>query len=263
MLGNGAGSFGAATDFAARIALGSVAVGDLNGDGKQDLTVMNSSHNGGVSILLGNGAGSFGTATNFAVGTNPKSVAVGDFNGDGKQDLAVANWDLSNNISILLGNGAGSFGTETNFAVGETPVFIALGDFNGDGKQDLVVANSSGSNVSILLNTCVPGPSITTAPSEYIVKAGNTLFSIAKKFNVKLDALMAANKLTSSLIYPGQRLIIPNSSSTSSAQQIYIVQAGDTLTAIGSRYGTTVQAIKNANKLTKDTIYPGQKLIIP
>ena len=94
-----------------------MAVGDFNGDGKQDLAVANPDSDN-VSILLGNGAGSFSAATNFGVGTDPDSVAVGDFNGDGKQDLAVANSD-SNNVSILLGDGAGSFSAATNFAAGD------------------------------------------------------------------------------------------------------------------------------------------------
>src|SRR5437762_5743983 len=77
----------------------SVAVGDFNGDGRQDLAVANETNN--VSILLGDGAGNFSPATPFGVGSLPFSVAVGDFNGDGKQDLAVAN-HISNNVSILL-----------------------------------------------------------------------------------------------------------------------------------------------------------------
>ena len=109
-------SFAAAANFGAGTNPFSVAVGDFNGDGKQDLAVANEGSNN-VSILLGDGAGSFSAATNFGVGTNPFSVAVGDFNGDGKQDLAVAN-NGSDNVSILLGNGAGSFSAATNFGVG-------------------------------------------------------------------------------------------------------------------------------------------------
>ena len=80
LLGNGTGSFGTATNFAAGIGPFSVAVGDFNGDTILDLAVTNVNSNN-VSILLGNGTGSlFGTATNFGVGTQPASVAVGDFN---------------------------------------------------------------------------------------------------------------------------------------------------------------------------------------
>ena len=126
----------------------SVAVGDFNGDGKQDLATANVGSNN-VSVLIGDGAGGFSAATNFGVGTDPQSVAVGDFNGDGKQDLAVTNF-TSNNISILLGDGMGGFGAATNLGLGSKPTSVAVGDFNGDGKQDLAVASSS-NDVSILL----------------------------------------------------------------------------------------------------------------
>jgi hypothetical protein len=142
-------SFTAATNFAAGDGPFSVAAGDFNGDGKQDLAVANTFSNN-VSILLGNANGTFGAATNFAAGIDPRSVAVGDFNGDGKQDLAVAN-RLSTNVSILLGNGNGTFGAATNFAAGVEPRSVAVGDFNGDGRQDLAVANQLSNNVSILL----------------------------------------------------------------------------------------------------------------
>src|SRR5215472_1474075 len=66
------------------------AVGDFNGDGKQDLAVVNEGSNT-VSILLGNGDGTFRPAVNYATGSLPVGVAVGDLNGDGHLDLAVAN----------------------------------------------------------------------------------------------------------------------------------------------------------------------------
>src|SRR5438034_348997 len=83
-------SFAAAANYGAGTNPFSVAVGDFNGDGNQDLAVANSG-SANVSILLGNGDGTFGAASNFGAGGQPHSVAVGDFNGDGNQDLAVAN----------------------------------------------------------------------------------------------------------------------------------------------------------------------------
>src|SRR5206468_3532926 len=69
----------------------SLAVADVNGDGKRGLVVAKRISNS-VSVLLGNGHGTFQNAQNFAVGSGPLSVAVADVNGDGKPDLVVANY---------------------------------------------------------------------------------------------------------------------------------------------------------------------------
>jgi hypothetical protein len=92
------GTFAAATAFAVGNNPTSVAVGDFNGDGNQDLVVANVDSDN-VSILLGNGDGTFAAATNFADG-DWYAVSVGDFSGDGNQDLAVANTN-SDSVSIL------------------------------------------------------------------------------------------------------------------------------------------------------------------
>jgi hypothetical protein len=102
LLGNGDGSFQAAQNFGVGSSPWSLAVGDFNGDGVQDLAVANNGSNN-VSVLLGNGDGSFQAAQNFGVGSSPWSLAVGDFNGDGKPDLAVANAS-SDNVSVLINN---------------------------------------------------------------------------------------------------------------------------------------------------------------
>ena len=95
-------SFIARRDFAAGSVPNSVAVGDFNGDGVQDLAVANAGSNN-ISVLLGNGDGTFQAARSFAAGHGPVSVAVGDFNSDGKPDLAVAN-EFSNDVTVLINN---------------------------------------------------------------------------------------------------------------------------------------------------------------
>src|SRR5438874_2283208 len=96
-------SFTMGSTFAVGLLPTSVAVADVNGDGKPDLVVANGGGDS-VSVLLGNGNGAFQNAQNFAVGLYPNSVAVADVNGDGKPDLVVANRG-SNSVSVLLGNG--------------------------------------------------------------------------------------------------------------------------------------------------------------
>ena len=101
----------------------SVAMGDVNGDGKQDLVVANSSDNT-VSVLLGNGNGTFQNQQTFATGVRPQSVVLGDVNGDGKLDIAVAN-EGGTSVSVLLGNGNGTFQAQRAFAAPNRPYSVA------------------------------------------------------------------------------------------------------------------------------------------
>ena len=126
-------SFAIATNFAVGTQPFSVAIGDLNGDGKPDLAVADFDSNA-VSVLLnttaaGSTTPSFAAQKTFAVGEGPRSVAIGDLNGDGKPDLAVAN-DDSNTVSVLLnttaaGSTTASFAAQANFAAGSCPDFVA------------------------------------------------------------------------------------------------------------------------------------------
>ena len=103
--------------------------------------------------------------------------------------------------------------------------------------------------------------------SDYIVQPGDTLFLISRRFGTTVQALMAANNLTSTNLYVGQRLRIPGGpramADAAEASQEYVVQPGDTLDAIAAAFGTSPEAIVSANSLTSDDIYPGQSLRLP
>jgi hypothetical protein len=159
LLGDGLGAFATAVNYATGVTYADfVAVGDFNGDGKSDLAVANWDNQ--VSILLGDGLGAFAAAVNYVVWQYPYSVAVDDFDGDGKSDLATAN---VNNLTAatLRGNGDGTFNASVHYSVGSSPHSVAVGDFNRDGKPDLATANYADDNVSILLNTSAPPPTVT------------------------------------------------------------------------------------------------------
>jgi hypothetical protein len=150
LLGNGDGTFTAAASIMTRNAPSSIAVGDFNGDGKQDIAVSNG-EDGALTILLGNGDGTFTEAPSPLSGLCSWSVVTADFNGDGKADLALAN-SSANTVMILLGNGDGTFTpATTSLPTGNFPADIAVGDFNGDGMPDLAAVNVYSNTVTILL----------------------------------------------------------------------------------------------------------------
>ncbi len=118
----------------------SVAVGDFNSDGKNDIAVANSDSNN-ISILLGNGDGSFQAAMNYpGLCFGPIAIATGDFNNDGKLDLAVPDARCGSG-NIFRGNGNGTFQAATAFQAGNCAQSVTIGDFNNDGNLDLALAN--------------------------------------------------------------------------------------------------------------------------
>lgn len=159
LLNNGDGTFDPASGSPIAVGYlpGSVAAGDLDGDGDTDLVVANEFDNN-VTILRNNGLGQFTPdAGRLAVGGSPKSVVVGRFYDDGQDgsgvglDVAVANYD-TDNISIWLNNGQGRFTTRVEVLAGDGPVGLSAGDLDRDGDQDLVVTNLNSQNISVLRN---------------------------------------------------------------------------------------------------------------
>ena len=101
--------------------------------------------------------------------------------------------------------------------------------------------------------------------NSYVVKSGDSLWSIANRYGITVDQLKSANGLTSNLLQVGQVLTIPKQSteSPSESNNIYIVKAGDSLWSIANRYGTTVAILKQLNGLSSDNLSIGQKLYLP
>jgi VCBS repeat protein/List-Bact-rpt repeat protein/FG-GAP repeat protein len=154
-LGDGTGGFvkAAGSPFATDLGPFALALGDLNGDGKLDLVVVNSIGDS-ISIFLGDGLGGFAEAAGspFGTGQSPAALALGDVNRDGKLDVIVVN-SSDDTVSVFLGNGLGGFSTKTDFPTGPAggfPAALALVDVNGDFFLDLVIANGLTETVSVL-----------------------------------------------------------------------------------------------------------------
>ncbi len=182
-------TYSAKTDFITGTSPTTVAVADLNGDGKPDIVVTNQGDNT-VSVLLnttspGAATASFSAKTDFATGTLPRAVAVADLNGDGKPDVVVTNQG-DNTVSVLLnttspGAATASFSAKTDFATGTTPFWVTTADLNGDGNPDIVVANLSSNTVSVLLNTTLPGATTASfsAKTDFATETKPVLVAIA------------------------------------------------------------------------------------
>lgn len=145
-------SFLEAPEYFAGYEIPSVAVGDINGDGNQDLAVADSISNT-INILLGNGDGSFASPASYPVGQWPSRIALADVSGDGILDVLVTNI-TDGTVSVLKGNGDGTFQAHFDFPVGKSPDVLVVADFNGDQKPDVAVVSrgeSSSSVISLLI----------------------------------------------------------------------------------------------------------------
>ena len=156
-LGDGAGNFAPASNFASGYAPYSLVIGDFNRDDKLDLVVANMgfvivSESGvknfprSVSILIGDGAGGFAAPETLITEspdlseTTTLSIAAADLNNDSKLDLVVAN---ATTLSVLLGDGSGHFGPATAYAAATTLDSVVIADFDRDGKADVATASDT------------------------------------------------------------------------------------------------------------------------
>ncbi len=202
-------------------------------------------------------------ATSANSPTTPAAAVVGSTNAPKILTHKVAPGETLSSIARSHGTTVEQIKSDNNL----TGDFITIGQEIAIHKPANTPSVASGKN---------PGHKV------YVVKAGDTLSSIARAHGVKLEDLIAANNLESPNIRVGQKLIIPGQSTANTAPapppppargsgtgnqtpaEVYIVEAGDTLFKIALRYGISVDSLSRANALSEgDILRVGQQLLIP
>jgi hypothetical protein len=139
LLGNGDGTFSAATAASTGGATWVVVLGDLNGDGDLDATTANSFHGTG-SILMGNGDGTFTFSTTENVGGHLVSTDLGDLDGDGDLDWVLSSFG-ANRWRILTNDGSGVFSFKEDILAPANPSCSILYDFDNDRDLDMALSD--------------------------------------------------------------------------------------------------------------------------
>lgn len=155
---------------------GSIAIADVNHDGKPDILVVNTAAET-LSVLLGDGKGHFRQAAGplCPTGKGPNDIVVGDFNGDGNPDVVIPDTGTPY-LTILLGDGKGGFkpSPHSPFDTKSHPHVhgVAAADFNSDGKLDVVTDNWGHNQILMFLgdgagNLILPGRAFDTGKRPY------------------------------------------------------------------------------------------------
>ena len=135
----------------------SVAVADINGDGKPDIVVENYSgqmsdpSSDALTFLLGDGRGNFRLGSRITAGRAPGNVAVGDVDGDGIADAVIVN-AASRDLTVAFGGSDGLSPSRTVTVPGTGRSWrVLLADFDGNGRADAVTASPEDHTITVLI----------------------------------------------------------------------------------------------------------------
>lgn len=160
-------------------------------------------------------------------------------------------WQFGGETNYIRTNKIAGMTCDQDYAYKDFPSIIKKGGFNGYGKNTPVTP------------TPQPAPAPQPTTTTYTVQKGDTLSGIASKYGTTYQELARINGISDpNKIYPGQVLKI-NGTAPAPSTTTYIVKAGDTLSGIASKFGTTWQRLAQVNGIKDpNKIYPNQKLVI-
>ena len=199
--------------------------------------------------------------------TDTYKVIAGDtlYSIANKLDTTVSELKLINNLSTNMLKIGQILKIPTKVVdIGDTELYqVKSGDtlysiankYNISVNELKTINNLTNNNLAVgqLLNV----PSGLSLVNSYVVEKGDTLYSIAKKFDISVNKLKEYNNLTSNLLSVGQKILIPIEDDTT-----YVVKSGDTIYSIAREFNTTVDNIKRLNGLENNILSIGQILIV-
>jgi len=201
------------------------------------------------------------------VSTDTYKVVAGDtlYSIANKLDTSVSELKKLNNLTSNTLSIGQSLKIPTKVVdVGDTELYQVK---SGDTLYSIANKYNIGVNelkaINDLVNNNLSIGQLLTVPSglslvnSYVVEKGDTLYSIAKNFDISVNKLKEYNNLSSNLLSVGQKILIPIEEDTT-----YVVKSGDTLYSISREYNTTVDNLKRLNNLTSNTLSVGQILIV-
>lgn len=141
------------------------------------------------------------------------------------------------------------------------PIIIEYGFLDSKGDDINQLKNNYKNYVDAVVNALKEYIGIPSNNNTYTVKQGDTLYSIAKKFNTSVDMIKNINNLSSNTLSINQLLILPNNETIKT--DTYVVKKGDNLYSISKRFNTTQKELMDLNGLTSNLLSIGQIIKIP